>query len=154
MKSLENYSCGEWEDAARPFCEICDKTEPSPDVEPPSFAFLHEVPEVNLDGLRPRDYLLIHTENSVYRFTIIDPRERHGLLTGGSLGYHKIKTTLVETIPAISPREIGRPKILKERSRAVFKIPGEKRPELLVTSLITKLIQVTDGFTTISMPAN
>jgi hypothetical protein len=154
MKSLESISCSEWEDAARPFCEICDKTGPSADAEPPSFGFLHEVPEVNLDGLRPRDYLLIHTENSVYRFTIIDPRERYGLLMGGLFGYHKIKTTLVETIPTNSPRETGRPRVLKERSRAVFKIPGEKRPELLVTSLITKLVLVTDGFSTISMLAN
>ena len=154
MKSLEAFSCSEWEDAARPFCDICDKTEPSLDVEPPVFTYMHEVQEVNLDGLRPRDYVIIHTENSVYRFTIIEPRERYGLLTGGSLGYHGVKTTLVETVPANSPDEIGRPRIIKERSRVVFRIPGEKKSELLITSLITKLIQVTDGFSTISMPAN
>ncbi|HEX5733763.1 MAG TPA: hypothetical protein VF131_13085 [Blastocatellia bacterium] len=154
MKSLEGFSCSEWEDAARPFSDICDKTEPSPGDEPLGFAYMHEVEEVNLDCLRPRDYVIIHTENSVYRFTIIDPRERYGVLTGGSLGYPGLKTRLVETIPANSPDEIGRPRVVKERSRAVFRIPGGKKAELLITSLITKLIQVTDGFSTISLPAN
>ncbi|HJQ68308.1 MAG TPA: hypothetical protein VKA70_05025 [Blastocatellia bacterium] len=153
MRSLESFSCGEWEDAARPFCEVCDKTEPSLSVEPPAFAYLHEVREVSVDRLRPRDYVLIHTENSVYRFTIIEPRHGYGLLTGGSLGYHRIKATLVETRPASSPGKPGMPNLLRERSRAVFRLPGKNRPELLVTSLITKLVQVTGGLSTVSMPA-
>lgn len=152
MKSLESYSCDEWVDAARPFCEICEGREPSFEIDPPRVGYLKEVEEVNLDDLRAKDYLIINTENSVYRFTIIDPEKRYGLLTGGSLGYHRIKATIEATIPTDSPEGISKVKTIREHSRIVFIIPSEKTTERLVTSLIMKLTQVTGGLSTVTMP--
>ena len=152
MKSLESYSCNEWVDAARPYCEICEGRETSFEIEPPRVEYLKEVEEVYLDGLRARDYLIIHTENSVYRFTIIDPEKRFGLLTGGSLGYHRIKATLEATIPTDPPERIGRVMTIREHTRIVFSIPSEKTTERLVTSLVTKLTQVAGGLSTVTMP--
>ncbi len=154
MKTFDSFSRNDGMDAARPFCEICEGREPSFAIVPPRVGYLNEVEVVNLDSLRPRDYLIIHTENSVYRFTIIDPEKRQGLLTGGSLGYHRIKATLEATIPTDAAEGIGKAMTVREHSRIVFIVPSEKKTERLVTSLIIKLIQVTGGLSTVTMPVS
>jgi hypothetical protein len=153
MRSLEIFSGSEREGATRPLCEIGENTGPTSRRQPPLLAYPHEVREVRLNRLRPTDYVIIHTQNSVYRFTVIEPRERYGLLTGGSLGHHRIKMTLVRTIPASSPDETGKLRALKEHSRAVFRLPGGDESVLMITSPITRLVQVTDGPSMTSLPA-
>jgi hypothetical protein len=151
VNSLESYSCGVWMDVVKPYCEVCDEIESSVETAAPEFGFLQEVEEVNLDLLRAKDYLIIQTENSVYRFTLLDPEHSYGLLSGGSLGRHIVRATLVGTIPAHPPKQATSLRAIKRFSRAIFSVPSEEAGERLVTSIITKLTQVTGGLTTKTM---
>lgn len=150
MKSMECYSYVEWMDADNSYCGLRGATEAAAEGEPLVFGYLQEVEEVNLDSLRAKDYLLIQTRNNIYRFTVLDPEERYGLLSGGSLGRHSIKAKLVATMPA-SQQEASKVMTIRQHSRAIFSVSSEEAPERLITSAIMKLTRVTGGVITETM---
>jgi hypothetical protein len=143
LKSMDQYSCGEWLDADKSSCRLCDGTEASIEREPLGFGYLQEVEEVNLDSLQAKDYLIIQTENSLYRFTMLEPERRCGLLSGGALGSNHIRAKLVATLPMSSPKIADEIKTVREHSRAIFSVSTDKEAGRLITSEITKLTQVT-----------
>jgi hypothetical protein len=47
-------------------------------------ALCHE--SVDFDSLNPMDEVVIRTTNSTYRFLVVDPKNKRGILRGGRLG--------------------------------------------------------------------
>jgi hypothetical protein len=81
---------------------------------------------------------MIRTQNSEYRFSVVDPDERRGILTGGSLGDQRRNAVLVGTLSGgnnFASDASG----LKTGSRALFYLTAKNGVERLITSIITSL---------------
>jgi hypothetical protein len=82
------------------------------------------------------EQILIRTQNSEYRFSMIDPVERRGTLSGGSLGNQKRDAVLIGTI-ADNNRISGDVLELETGRRALFFLQARHGVERLITSEIT-----------------
>lgn len=82
------------------------------------------------------EQILIRTQNSEYRFSVIDPVERRGTLSGGSLGNQKRDAVLVGTL-ADNNRVSNDSLELKTGRRALFFLQARHGVERLITSEIT-----------------
>jgi hypothetical protein len=135
----ECNSCNKQPPADRPGCRSCGGPAAG---EPQRGTAIEEVEEVSLDSLRAKDYLIMQTENSVYRLTVLDPATRRGLLSGGKLDSRGIQVTLVATTPVSAKGMSSEVMKIKKNSRALFAIASEEGIEHFITSVIMKLTQV------------
>src|SRR5689334_1230061 len=99
VQTIKCHFCHKSQLANQPGCQFCDSPAAPAAGEGPIAAAIQEVEEVTLDSLRAKDYLIMHTENSVYRLTMIEPAARRGLLSGGKLGAPGVEVILVATTP-------------------------------------------------------
>lgn len=100
------------------------------------------MPNIEFEDLVTSEELVIETQNSCYRFCITDAVQRHGYLSGGSLGNQPQKAILLGTILKQGESYTTDPRGLKTDARALFYIETEVGMKHLVTSIITKLTQV------------
>ena len=95
--------------------------------------------DLTLKDISPSDQILIRTQNSVYRFSVVDPVERRGTLSGGSLGDHSRDAVLIGTLSEnnnSSPLD-NVSNGLKTGRRALFYLTAKNGIERLITSIIT-----------------
>lgn len=97
---------------------------------------------IEFDDLKTSQEIIIETQNSCYRFCVTDAHQRHGYLSGGSLGKQVQKAILLGTIFKKGGAYTTDPGGLKTEARAFFYIETESGMKHLVTSIITKLSQV------------
>jgi len=94
--------------------------------------------EKTTQEIKDKEQILIRTQNSEYRFSMTDPAERRGSLSGGSLGNHVRDAVLVgslannNNLPSDSLE-------LKVGRRALFFLKARYGVERLVTSIITDI---------------
>jgi len=95
--------------------------------------------DITMKDIGPSDQILIRTQNSEYRFSIVDPNERRGTLSGGSLGDKSRDAVLVGTLSEgnnSNPLE-NVSGGLKTGRRALFYLTAKNGIERLITSIIT-----------------
>jgi hypothetical protein len=95
------------------------------------------VHEIELDGLRTSDLVLIQTAHNTYNFVVKDSEGLRGSLMGGAI--READTVVLGARPADNNTETD-PLKLKTGSRAVFFIQAGGCLKRLITSAITKLI--------------
>ena len=95
--------------------------------------------EISLRDISPSDRIMIRTQNSEYRFSVLDPEERRGILTGGSLGDNRRNAILVGTLSGAANNFAGDGSRLKTGARALFYLTAKNGVERLITSIITSL---------------
>jgi hypothetical protein len=84
------------------------------------------------------DRLSLQTLKSNYQFTVIDPFNRKGLLTGGVLGSQRLEAVLAGTI-SVDSTDFDSSE-LKPGRRAVFFVSNEDLVQRLTTSVITEIV--------------
>ncbi len=98
--------------------------------------------EISFENMCATDFILIQTRNSTYRFSVVDPLARRGVLTEGRFGAGFCDAILmgviIEGIDGITRDPSG----LKTESRALFYIEDETGLKRMTTSTITSLILV------------
>jgi hypothetical protein len=95
-----------------------------------------DVMEINFENVNPSDEIRIRTRNSLYKFAIVEPGERRGILTGGSLGDRRREAVLVSSIEGDESGEEESYTVLKTGARALFFMPASNGFERLITSVI------------------
>jgi hypothetical protein len=95
--------------------------------------------DITMKDIGPSDQILIRTQNSEYRFSVVDPVERRGTLSGGFLGDQSrdavLIGTLSETNGSNSLDNVSNG--LKTGKRALFYLTAKNGIERLITSIIT-----------------
>ena len=95
--------------------------------------------DITMKDIGPSDQILIRTQNSEYRFSVVDPSERRGTLSGGSLGDNSrdavLVGTLLESNNSNSFDNVSNG--LKTGRRALFYLTAKNGIERLITSIIT-----------------
>jgi hypothetical protein len=94
--------------------------------------------EMGFNNMSDSDRIVIRTQNSEYQFSITDPAERRGVLSGGSLGTQQRDAVLVGTLGGtnqLSADVTG----LKTGRRALFYLKAKHGVERLITSIITEI---------------
>ena len=98
--------------------------------------------KISFENMCATDFILIQTRNSTYRFSVVDPLARRGVLTEGRFGANFcdaiLMGVLVEGIDGITRDPSG----LKTESRALIYIEDEMGLKRMTTSTITSLILV------------
>jgi len=92
---------------------------------------------IDFDKLTRADTISVQTMKSSYQFSVLDPCNRKGLLSGGSLGDHAIEAFLSGTV-SDNHRDFDTAE-LKTGGRAVFFIESKKSVRRLITSVVTDL---------------
>jgi hypothetical protein len=112
--------------------------------------------EIDFDDVNASDRILIQTQNSEYRFSVVDPHSRSGKLSGGSFGNQLQDATLVGVLigsQGNSASDTSRLKIkLKINSCALFYINVGAGLKRLTTSVITDLTLIRGGGPRLSRP--
>lgn len=98
--------------------------------------------KITFKDISPSDCIAIRTQNSEYRFSVVDPTERRGILTGGSLGDQRRSAVLVGALSDGANSFASDGSGLKTGSRALFYITAKNGVERLITSIITSLNRV------------
>ncbi len=95
--------------------------------------------DITMKDVGPSDQILIRTQNSEYRFFVIDPLERRGTLSGGSLGDQARDAVLIGTLlESNNPNSLDNVSNgLKTGRRALFYLTAKNGIERLITSMIT-----------------
>jgi hypothetical protein len=99
----------------------------------------HYLDSVDIRGLSPLDEVVIRTANSTYFFLVTDPKERHGILTGGKLGSSARQALVIESLGMTKRGEVEGDSDLRIGSRALFFVLSLAQPQLLTTSGIQRL---------------
>jgi hypothetical protein len=89
------------------------------------------------------EQIIIRTQNSEYRFSMTNPQERSGTLSGGSLGDHHRDAVLVGTLSSNNQMASDSSE-LKAGRRALFFLKAKHGVERLITSIITEIKRSTD----------
>jgi hypothetical protein len=95
--------------------------------------------DILFEDISPSDRIMIRTQNSEYRFSVVDPSERKGILTGGSLGNQQRHAVLVGALSGGENSFASDTGALKTGSRALFYLTARNGVERLITSIITSL---------------
>jgi hypothetical protein len=98
--------------------------------------------EIALNEVNATDRILIQTQNSEYRFSVIDPDSRRGKLSGGSLGNELRDATLAAVLMGGRDNARTDTSSLKINSCALFYINVGEKLKRLTTSTITNLILI------------
>lgn len=96
-----------------------------------------EMTHLDLNSLRASEVISIHTANSVYEFSVTDPRHCAGVLKGGSLGDKPLLATLICSLA-------GKQKsadwlTLQPGAKAVFFCASAKGIRRLITTRIQRI---------------
>lgn len=95
---------------------------------------------IDFDKLTRADTISVQTMKSSYQFSVLDPCNRKGLLSGGSLGDHAIEAFLSGMV-FDNHRDFDTAE-LKTGGRAIFFIESRKSVRRLITSVVTDLAVV------------
>jgi hypothetical protein len=98
--------------------------------------------EVTLEGLFLADEIMIRTGNSIYSFSVTDPVERRGILSGGALDKMEVTAALVGSVVEGEGGSCTFLSGLKTGARALFYIEIGQGVKRLLTSAITDLFYV------------
>lgn len=144
MMPTECPWCGNVTVAGQPYCHLCGESLSSnPVLNQEAFAPASvDETEVRLDHLAASDYILIETRRSVYRFTILDPATRYGVLSGGSLNGRRVHAYLLGALRHHGRRSIS---ALTVGASAVFGTDPAAGGRQLLTSPILRLAHVRGG---------
>lgn len=108
---------------------------------------------ITFDEINRDDKVVIRTQNSEYSFSVIDPQNHRGMLSGGSLGDEPREAFLVESIGKTESGSLQDYRGLKRGARALFYLscPGH-RIERVTTSKISalKVVKAADRISLIS----
>lgn len=100
--------------------------------------------KIDFEDVSANDELLIRTENSKYRFSVIDAAQKCGTLSGGSLGDPLCNVVLLGgVIKTDSSSTIIQ--ALRTESRAFFSICMRGGLKQLLTSAIIELVHIKAG---------
>src|SRR5207237_312762 len=94
-----------------------------------------QMEQIAISELRKQDRILIRTANHTYRFAVVDPTTRQGVLAGGRLGDAPRRAVLVVSLLE-GDGLITEMTELKVGARAIFYLIALDRMERLVTSPI------------------
>ena len=98
--------------------------------------------DVKLEEVHEKDQILIRTKNSEYKFSVVDPQSRTGVLTGGSLGDEQRESVLVGSLQGSSTHMTADSASLKPGGRVLFYLSANKGVERLLTSAVTDVVYV------------
>lgn len=98
--------------------------------------------EIALDQVSAADSILIHTRNSEYQFSVVDPTQRRGILSGGTFGDDLHDATLVGALILGSDSGNSDTSWLRTDARALFYVRAGAGITRFTTSLITKLTHI------------
>ncbi len=98
--------------------------------------------ELSLGGLCAADEIMIRTGNSVYSFSLTDPVEGRGILSGGRLEGLGVTAALVGSVAEGEDDSYTFLSGLKTGARALFYIEFGQGMKRLLTSTITDLFCV------------
>ncbi|HYP25761.1 MAG TPA: hypothetical protein VE262_03495 [Blastocatellia bacterium] len=93
--------------------------------------------EINFDNVSSSDQINIRTQNSTYNFEVLDPDERRGILSGGTLGNHGREAVLISSLDGDGGEGTKASPVLKPGTRALFYMTAKRGFERLITSVIT-----------------
>lgn len=94
---------------------------------------------IAFDALSKVDEIIIRTRNSEYRFLVLDPARRYGLLSGGRLAGQKREAVLAGMLSSETTDFSSDPSGLKTREHALFYLKASSGLERVVTSEITQM---------------
>ena len=98
--------------------------------------------DVKLEEVHEKDQIVIRTQNSEYKFSVIDPHSRMGVLTGGSLGDQERESVLVGSLQGTSSSVSADSARLKPGARVLFYLSANKGVERLLTSAVTDIVHL------------
>jgi hypothetical protein len=96
--------------------------------------------ELSLGDLCQAEEIMIQTANSIYSFSVTDPVERRGILSGGVLEGLEVKAALAGSVVHGEGNSYSFLSGLKTGTRALFYIEFGSGVKRLCTSAITDLI--------------
>lgn len=114
----------------------CDTSSDSDSHHSPNFDLDSAI---TFDEIRRDDKVVICTQNSEYRFSVIDPQNHKGMLSGGSLGDQPREAFLVESLGKSDSGSLQDFRGLKRGARALFYLSSGHRVERVTTSRISRL---------------
>lgn len=91
------------------------------------------------EDMNAQDKLLIKTMNSEYRFSVIDPLNHKGMLSGGALGEEPQEAFLIESLIRGEDGATQDFRGLKTGARALFFLSCGRSIERVTTSKISSL---------------
>jgi hypothetical protein len=97
---------------------------------------------ITFEDINAEDKLLIKTRNSEYRFSVIDPENHKGLLSGGTLGNEPLEAFLIESRSKGEDGALRDFRGLKTGARALFYLSSGRSIERVITSKISGLTLV------------
>jgi hypothetical protein len=97
---------------------------------------------IAFDDIKPNDRILIRTRNSEYRFSVIDPTNHKGMLSGGTLGEEPREAFLIESHTKGEDGVRRNIRGLKTGARALFYLSSDRGIERVTTSKISGLTLV------------
>lgn len=118
---------------------ICEISQNSGPVYPPSGDLSSTI---TFEDIQANDKVLIRTKNSEYRFSVIDPVNHKGMLTGGSLGEESREAFLIESLGRGEDGTFKDFHGLKTGARALFYLSAGRSIERVTTSKIDSLVLV------------
>lgn len=100
-----------------------------------------QMEQIAISDLHKQDRILIRTANNTYRFAVVDPTTRQGVLSGGRLGDAPRRAVLVVSLMEGNSL-VTEMTELKVGARAIFYLIALDRMERLMTSPIVSLTLV------------
>jgi hypothetical protein len=97
---------------------------------------------ITFDDIKPSDKVVIRTENSEYRLSVIDPASHKGMLTGGTIGDEPREAFLIKSTSKGEDGDSRDFSGLRIGARALFYLSSDDRIERVVTSKISSLTVV------------
>jgi len=97
---------------------------------------------IALEDISVHDKVVIRTRNSEYRFSVIDPVNHKGLLSGGALGDEPREAFLIESRSKGESGAVHDFRGLKSGARALFYLSSGNKVERVTTSEIFGLTHV------------
>jgi hypothetical protein len=101
------------------------------------------VNEMALEGLQPRQIFILQTANSTYLFSLIDPTNGIGRLSGGIFGNRPTTASFLSSVSAQEDYQAEDCGKVKVGSRAVFIYDSPAGLNHFITSPIVKLSHTT-----------
>lgn len=97
---------------------------------------------ITFEDVKADDKLLIKTRNSEYRFSVIDPLNHKGMLSGGTFGDEPREAFLIESLTRGEDGAFRDFRGLKTGARALFYLTSGRSIERVTTSKISGLTLV------------
>jgi hypothetical protein len=154
MRAIVCSACNGALPAHSVYCPHCGQSVSGSDRQGLSkdLQVMEELTEIDFHQLTTADYILIQTRNNLYKFTLVEPADGYGILSGGALGNQQFQCGLLGTVCCKKAKSVAHPLTLKVGMTAVFYLgaddgqptSGESRRQV-ATSPITRLTRVGGG---------